>query len=264
MSSVKYIGLDVHKESISICVRNISFNRTFPVTALIVHLGVDCATLAAIISKQRKVSGPSLDAHIGTPLKNLSPSEAFDDSVGRSVAAGAGGFLVFGGLQAAGAFPTIYRESLFVASGMLAAFLMTLTLSLAYYRRRWRLGVGGATLSLILPFFVNILWAKYLGHSLVYPTAALVLLGALVFWAGHRKISGPHWEGDIENELIENLAEGMAFSHVALLCPWRNSAADSLASLSFTPDGSWACRTSGSPNTVLVRASCLLALPIQH
>jgi hypothetical protein len=139
---------------------------------------------------------------MGTPLKNLGPSEAFDDSVGRSVAAGAGGFLVFGSLQAAGAFPTIYRESLFVASGMLAAFLMTLALSLAYYHRRWRLGVGGATLSLILPFFVNILWAKYLGHSLVYPTAALVFLGAFVLWAGHRKISGPHWEGGIENELM--------------------------------------------------------------
>jgi hypothetical protein len=93
---------------------------------------------------------------------------------------------------------------------MLAAFLMTLTLSLAYYHRRCRLGVGGATLSLILPFFVNILWAKYLGHSLVYPTAALVTLGALVLCAGHRKISGPHWEGDTENELIENLAEDMA------------------------------------------------------
>lgn len=61
-------------------------------------------------------------------------------------------------------------------------------------------------------FFVNILWAKYLGHSLVYPTAALVFLGALVLWAGHRKISGPHWEGDTENELIENLAEDMAFN----------------------------------------------------
>jgi hypothetical protein len=34
-----------------------------------------------------------------------------------------------------GRFPTIYRESLFVASGMLAV-LMTLTLLLAYYYRR--------------------------------------------------------------------------------------------------------------------------------
>jgi len=72
---------------------------------------------------------------MGTPLKNLGPSEACDDSVARSVAAGAGGFLVFGSLQAAGASPTIYREPLFVASGTLAAFLMTLTLSLAYYKR---------------------------------------------------------------------------------------------------------------------------------
>jgi hypothetical protein len=146
---------------------------------------------------------------MGTPLKKLGASEAFDDSVGRSIAAGAGGFLVFGSLQAAGAFPTIYRESLFVASGMLTAFLMTLTLSLAYYHRRWKLGVGGAMLSLILPFFVNILWARFLGHSLVYPTVALVFLGALVLWAAHRKISGPQWDGDVEDELIKNLAEDM-------------------------------------------------------
>jgi hypothetical protein len=42
---------------------------------------------------------------MGTPLKNLGPSEAFDDSVGRSVAAGAGGFLVFGSPKRPGLFP---------------------------------------------------------------------------------------------------------------------------------------------------------------
>ena len=117
-----------------------------------------------------------------------------------------------------GRFPTILRESLFVASGMLPAFLMTLTLTLACCHRRWRLVVGGATLSLILPFFVNILWAKYLGHSLVYPMATLVFLGALVLRAGHGKTSGPHWERGIENELVENLAEDRAFNFT-----WKDS-----------------------------------------
>jgi len=63
--------------------------------------------------------------------------------------------------------------------------------------------------SLTLPFFVNILRARYLGHSLAYPTVALGFLGALVLWAEHRKISGPQWGGDIEDELIKNLAEDM-------------------------------------------------------
>jgi hypothetical protein len=85
---------------------------------------------------------------MAAPLRQLGPSEAFHDSEGRSFVAGVAGFLVFGCLQATGAFPIIYRASLFVASGMLAAFLMTLTLSLAYYHRRWKLGVCGAILVL--------------------------------------------------------------------------------------------------------------------
>jgi hypothetical protein len=140
---------------------------------------------------------------MGTPLRQLGPSEAFNDSQGRSFAAGAAGFLVFGCLQAAGALPTIYRESLFIASGMLAAFLTTLTLSLAHYHRRWKLGVGGTMLFSILPFFVNILWARFSTRSLIYPMIALGFLGILVLATIHRKISGPRWDGDIEDEALK-------------------------------------------------------------
>jgi hypothetical protein len=145
----------------------------------------------------------SLDIFMGIPLKNMGPSEVFDDAVKRSLAAGAAGFLVFGCLQTAGPFLTIHRESLFVASGMLAAFLTTLTLLLAYYHRRWKLGAGGALLFLILPFFVNILWARFSGRSLIYPMAALGFLGAFVLWAAHRKSSGPRWDGGIEDEVFK-------------------------------------------------------------
>jgi len=86
---------------------------------------------------------------------------------------------------------------------MLAAFLMTLTLSLAYYHRRWKLGVGGAMLSSILPFFVNVLWARFSGRSLVYPMVALGFLGILILTTIHRKISGPRWDGDIEDEVLK-------------------------------------------------------------
>jgi hypothetical protein len=112
---------------------------------------------------------------------------------------------VFGCLQTAGPFLTSYRESLFIASGMLAAFLTTFTLSLAHYHRRWKLGVGGAILFSVLPFVVNILWARFSGRSLIYPMIALVLLGVLLLDTMHRRISGPRW--DVEEELIKDLLE---------------------------------------------------------
>jgi len=140
---------------------------------------------------------------MGTPLRQLGPSEAFDESLGRSLAAGAAGFLVFGCLQAGGALPTIYRESLFVAAGMLAAILTTFTLSLANYHRRWKFGVGGAIVFSSLPFVVSVLWARFSDRSLIYPTIALGFLGILVLDTIHRKISGPRWDGDIEDELLK-------------------------------------------------------------
>ena len=128
------------------------------------------------------------------------------------MAAGAAGFLVVGALQAAGAIPTIYRDSLVIVSGMLAAFLMTLALSIAHYHRRRRLGLFGAVLSLLLPYFVNILWARFSSRSLLYPTVAVALFGLFTLLAIHRRISGPQLEDDIEEELIKKFIEDVESS----------------------------------------------------
>jgi hypothetical protein len=138
-------------------------------------------------------------------LRQLGPSEAFDDFAARSLAAGAAGFFVFGCLRAGGALPSIFPESVFIASGMLAAFLTTLTLSLAYYHRRWKLGVAGALLFLVLPFVVNIFWTRFSGRSLIYPTMTLLVIGSVALSVEHRKISGPRWDVNVEDELIHVL-----------------------------------------------------------
>src|ERR1700745_133806 len=69
------------------------------------RLGRRRRSVSVMICERQKVSGTRLDVYMATPLKNLGPSEAFDDAVARSVAAAAGGFPVFGSLQAAGALP---------------------------------------------------------------------------------------------------------------------------------------------------------------
>ncbi len=76
----------------------------------------------------------------------------------RSVAFGVAAFLVVGAFQAVGAILTICRNTLAPVSGMLSAFLIALTLSLAYYHKRWMLGIGGAALFLILPVLANLLY----------------------------------------------------------------------------------------------------------
>jgi hypothetical protein len=123
------------------------------------------------------------------------------------MAAGAAGFLVLGAFQAAGSIPIIYRNSVVIISGMLAAFLMTLALSIAYYHRRWRLGLFGAVLSLLLPYFVNILWARFSSRSLLYPTVAVASFGLFSLIAIHRRISGPQLEDEIEAELVKQFIE---------------------------------------------------------
>jgi hypothetical protein len=142
-----------------------------------------------------------------TKLRNLRPYEAFDDSVRRSFAAGAAGFVLIGSLQAAGVVPIIYRDSVAIVSGMLAAFLTALALSVAYYHRRWKLAVGGSVLSLALPYVGNVLWARFSDRSLIYPTIAIGLLGVFLLRVVHQKISGPRWEDNIEEQLIKDLIE---------------------------------------------------------
>jgi hypothetical protein len=124
---------------------------------------------------------------------------------------------VIGCLQAAGAFPTICRDSLFSASGILAAFLTTLTLSVARYHRRWKLGIGGSIFSAILPFFVNILWTRFSSRSLIYPMITLGFLGILVLHEIHRKVSGPRWDGEIEDEVLKEL-----IARVDSNVPWKD------------------------------------------
>jgi hypothetical protein len=156
---------------------------------------------------------------MGTPLRQLEPSEAFHDSELRAAARAAAGFLVFGCPNAAGALPIIYRDSLFGASGILAAFLTTLTLSLAHYHRRWKLGICGAIFSAILPFFVNMSWARFSDRSLIYPMVGLGFLGIIVLHEIHRKLSGPQWDGEIEDEVLEEF-----IGHVDCNVTWKDRA----------------------------------------
>ena len=123
------------------------------------------------------------------------------------MAIGVAGWAVVGALQAAGAIPTLYRQSLAPASGLVAAFLTALTCLVAYYHDRWRIGVCGATLSLILPYLVNLLWIRFSGRSLLYPMLALCLLGIFSLLAIHRRISGPQLEDDVEEAIIRKMME---------------------------------------------------------
>jgi len=138
---------------------------------------------------------------MSTRFKELRPFEAWNDAEMRSVAFGVAGFFVVGALQAAGALPTIYRDTLAPVSGMVSAFLIALTLSVAYYHKRWMLGIGGAAFFLILPLVTNLLWVRISGRSLIYPMIVVGLLGIISLRAVHRSISGPHWEDPIDREL---------------------------------------------------------------
>src|ERR1700745_1029652 len=87
---------------------------------------------------------------------------------------------------------------------MLAAFLTALTMFIAYYHGRWKLGIRGGALSLALSFFVNIMWARFSTRSLIYPMMLLASPMGIFPWLEHRKISGRRWDGEIEEELIKN------------------------------------------------------------
>jgi hypothetical protein len=142
-----------------------------------------------------------------TALKMLPPSQAWEEVERRSLAVGVAGFVFIGTLQAAGAVPAIYRQTLAPVSGSVAAFLTALTLFVAYYHDRWSFGVFGAALTLTLPYCVNLAWIHFTGRSLLYPVAALVLLGVISLWFIHRRISGPQWDDDLEEALIRKMME---------------------------------------------------------
>jgi predicted membrane metal-binding protein len=129
----------------------------------------------------------------GPKLRSLRPSEAFQDFVRRSLAAGAAGFLVSGALNTSDVIPPLYR-SLVIVSGMEAAFFGSLTLL-------------GAVLSVVLPYFMNFVWITLPRRSLIYPAAVLVILGGVAIEIIHRKISGPQPDDGIEEALIRTLVQ---------------------------------------------------------
>jgi hypothetical protein len=145
---------------------------------------------------------------MSTQLKELQPYEAWEDIQRRSFAAAAAGFVVAGTFQAAGAIPVVYRDSLAPASGILTAFLAAQILSVAYYHGRWRLGICGAALSLMLPYSLDLLWIRLSGRSLIYPMIVLGLLGTYCVHVIHRKLSGPMWV-DVYDEELRSLMENV-------------------------------------------------------
>src|SRR6266851_7388886 len=98
-----------------------------------------------------------------TKLRSLRPSEAFNDALGRAFAGAAIGFLVVGSLHAAGAI----SRSFLIVCGMESAFFCVLTMSLAYYHKRWKLGILAAIFSALVPYLVNLLWIRFSVHSLI-------------------------------------------------------------------------------------------------
>jgi hypothetical protein len=140
-----------------------------------------------------------------TNLRDLRPSEAFDGSVGRALAAGAAAFLIFGSLNAAGVLPILCRDPLVLVSGMTGAFLCALVLALAHYHKRMKLGICAGAIFFLLPSIVNAAWAMLSDLSLIYPTAALVAFGGISIHIAHRKISGPQPEDEVEEELIRQM-----------------------------------------------------------
>jgi hypothetical protein len=56
---------------------------------------------------------------------------------------------------------------------------------------------------------VSILWARLSGRSLIYPMITFGFLGILILATIHRKISGPRWDGDSEDEVLKEFIAEM-------------------------------------------------------
>jgi len=134
-------------------------------------------------------------------MRNLRPSKAFQDAERISVAAAAAGILVFGALSTSSFIPALYR-GMAIISGMEVAFFSSLILQVAYYHGRWILAILGAPLSLFLPCFVNFVWVRFSGLSLIYPVAVVFILVWLAIEMIHRKVSGLQPDQEIE-EIVD-------------------------------------------------------------
>ena len=160
---------------------------------------------------------------MSSPLKKLSPRQAWEDATRRSMAIGVAGWAVVGGLQASGAIPILYRATLLPVSAVVSAFLTALTLSLAYYHSQVSLGVFGTALALFLPFSINLLWVRFSGLSLIYPLVLVPLAGFIALGEVHRRISGPRLDLEVDTEeaiiqkaMIRKMTEKSVFLNLPL------------------------------------------------
>jgi|ERR1700731_1855068 len=149
---------------------------------------------------------------MNTAFNRLSPSEAWEEAQNRSLAIGIAGGVVAAALQAAGAIPTLSRSSLAPASGFAAALLTALALFVAHCHNRWRVGICIAAVTLFVPYAGNLLWIRFSGRSLLYSTAALILVGPVSLNLLHRRFAGPSLEDDVEEAIIREMMEESAFN----------------------------------------------------
>src|SRR5882672_2397620 len=127
---------------------------------------------------------------MGNRLRDMRPSEAFEDATARSFAAAAFGFLIGGCLHAVGAF----NQGVLVLCTVQAFLFGSLALSLGYYHKRWALGGIGAASAVLLPYGVNLLWVRFSTISLMYPVAALTPVSGFALGMAHNRIAGPQPE----------------------------------------------------------------------
>jgi hypothetical protein len=97
-----------------------------------------------------------------------------------------------------------------------AFFLTALTFFIAYYHRQWRLGAVGTIAALSLPCVANTLWVRLSASSVLYPSVVVVLVGLISLLILHRKLSGPNWDDEIDEEQLRALEaafeSGVTFS----------------------------------------------------
>ena len=141
------------------------------------------------------------------PYRKLTPATAWNEALARSMVIGVSAWVVLRCLQAGGTMSPSPRLWLVLGSGLVSAFLAALAWFVAYYHARWTIGVLGATLSLVLPYSVSLLWVRFSSRSLAYPVLLIALLGLIALWAAHYRTSGPRWGDDIAEAAIQRMLE---------------------------------------------------------
>ncbi len=142
-------------------------------------------------------------ANMGTPLRELSPSRAFEEVGGRSYAISVAAGVAVAMLQAIGILPILYRPSLAPASAALSALFTSQALFLTFYHRRAVLAIWGTAISWVMPFLLNLLWARFTQLSLLYPLMTVWIGGEIAFCVIHYRVSGPDPELDALAEELD-------------------------------------------------------------